>query len=92
LFLTHFGPVAQARPHLSQLMDNLQFIASAVRESLSADGSDEEKSERFSEWLRVELRRQMSDAAVDSYVVAAGFEYLWYGLARYWRKRSGALP
>jgi hypothetical protein len=27
---------------------------------------------------------------VDSYVVAAGFKYLWFGLARYWRKRLGA--
>ena len=33
----------------------------------------------------------MSEAAVDSYVVAAGFKYLWFGLARYWRKRLGVL-
>jgi glyoxylase-like metal-dependent hydrolase (beta-lactamase superfamily II) len=92
LFLSHFGPVAPPRPHLSQLMDNLQFTAGAVRESLSDEGSDEEKSGRFAEWLRGELRRQMSEAAVDSYVVAAGFKYLWYGLARYWRKRLGVLP
>lgn len=89
LFLTHFGPVTRVRPHLAELLDNLAMTAAAVRESLNGLGSDEEKSERFAEWLRQELRRRMSDAEVDSYVVAAGFKYLWFGLARYWRKRLG---
>jgi glyoxylase-like metal-dependent hydrolase (beta-lactamase superfamily II) len=89
LFLTHFGPVTPVRPHLSQLLENLQFTANLVRDSLNGDGTDEEKSERFAEWLRLELRRRMTEAEVDSYIVAAGFKYLWYGLARYWRKRLG---
>jgi glyoxylase-like metal-dependent hydrolase (beta-lactamase superfamily II) len=89
MFLTHFGPVTRVRPHLAELLDNLQFVAGAVRTSLESDGTDEEKSERFADWLRQELRRHMSDAAVDSYIVAAGFKYLWFGLARYWRKRLG---
>jgi hypothetical protein len=89
LFLTHFGPVTRVRPHLAELLDNLQIIASRVRESLGGAGTDEEKSERFAEWLRGELRRHMTDTEVDEYVVAAGFKYLWFGLARYWRKRLG---
>jgi glyoxylase-like metal-dependent hydrolase (beta-lactamase superfamily II) len=89
LFLTHFGAVTRVRPHLAELMDNLRVMARVVRESLTEPGSDEEKSEQFAEWLRRELRRQMTDAQVDSYVVAAGFKYLWFGLARYWRKRAG---
>jgi glyoxylase-like metal-dependent hydrolase (beta-lactamase superfamily II) len=89
LFLTHFGAVTRVRPHLAELMDNLALTSATVRESLTAPGSDEEKSERFAEWLRLELRRHMTDTAVDSYVVAAGFRYLWFGLARYWRKREG---
>ena len=87
LFLTHFGPVTRVRPHLAELLDNLGVTAATVRESLTGPGSDEEKSEQFAEWLRQELRRRMTDAEVDSYVVAAGFKYLWLGLARYWRKR-----
>ena len=90
LFLTHFGPITRVRPHLAELLDHLHVIARAVRESLETEGTDEEKSERFSAWLRQELRRYMSDAGVDSYVVASGFRYLWFGLARYWRKRLGA--
>jgi glyoxylase-like metal-dependent hydrolase (beta-lactamase superfamily II) len=89
LFLTHFGPVTRPRPHLAQLLDNLQLIAGVVRESLREEGTDEEKSVRFAEWFRQELRRHMAHAHVDSYVVASGFKYLWYGLARYWRKRLG---
>ena len=89
LFLTHFGAVTRVRPHLAELLDNLGMTAATVRESLEGPGSDEEKSERFADWLRQELRRRMTDAQVDSYVVAAGFKYLWFGLARYWRKRLG---
>jgi glyoxylase-like metal-dependent hydrolase (beta-lactamase superfamily II) len=89
LFLTHFGPVTRVRPHFADLMSNLEMTSGAVRESLTGPGSDEEKSERFAEWLRDKLRRQMTDAQVDSYVVAAGFKYQWFGLARYWRKRLG---
>jgi glyoxylase-like metal-dependent hydrolase (beta-lactamase superfamily II) len=89
LFLTHYGPVTRVRPHVAELMDNLAMMANVVRESLPGPGSDEEKSERFADWLRKELRRQMTDAQVDSYVVAAGFKYLWFGLARYWRTRAG---
>ena len=88
LFLTHFGAVTRVRPHLAELLDNLTQAADVVRESLPGPASDEEKSEQFAGWLRQELRRQMSDAEVDAYLVAAGFKYLWYGLARYWRKRA----
>jgi glyoxylase-like metal-dependent hydrolase (beta-lactamase superfamily II) len=88
LFLTHFGAVTRVRPHLAELLDNLTQAANVVRESLPGPASDEEKSEQFAGWLRQELRRQMSDAEVDAYLVAAGFKYLWYGLARYWRKRA----
>jgi glyoxylase-like metal-dependent hydrolase (beta-lactamase superfamily II) len=90
LFLTHFGAVTRVRPHLAELLENLTMTAAVVRESLPGPGSDQEKSERFAEWLRAELRRQMTEADVDSYIVAAGFRYLWFGLARYWRKRLGA--
>jgi glyoxylase-like metal-dependent hydrolase (beta-lactamase superfamily II) len=90
LFLTHFGPVTRVRPLLAELLDNLTVTARVVRDSLPGPGSDEEKSEQFADWLRQELRRRMTDAQVDAYVIAAGFKYLWFGLARYWRQRLGA--
>ena len=88
LFLTHFGPVTRVRPHLAELLDHLQLTSDAVRASLNEPGSDQERSERFAEWLRQELRGHMSEAQVDGYLLASEFRYLWFGLARYWRKRG----
>ena len=73
---------------VGELLDNLTQVANVVRESLPGPASDDEKSEQFADWLRQQLRRRMTDAEVDAYVVAAGFKYLWYGLARYWRTRA----
>jgi len=88
LFLTHFGPVTRVRPHLAELMEHVEIAAKVVRASLSEPGTDDERSERFAEWLRDQLRRHMTEAEIESYVVAAGFRYLWFGLARYWRKKN----
>ncbi len=89
LFLTHFGPVQGAAPHLQTLMENLETTAGIVRTRLSEPGTDEEKSRRFADDLRRELRRHMTDAQLAAYMAAAPPELLWLGLARYWRTRSG---
>jgi len=89
LFLTHFGPVHGAAPHLRALMENLETTAGLVRAGLSEPGTDEEKSRRFADDLERELRRHMTAAQLAACVVAAPPELLWLGLARYWRKRSG---
>ena len=89
LFLTHFGPVQGATPHLQALMENLEATSGMVRARLSEPGTDQGKSRRFADDLQRELRRHMTDAQLATYVVAAPPELLWLGLARYWRKRSG---
>ena len=89
LFLTHFGPVQGAAPHLQALMENLETTAGIVRTRLSEPGTDEEKSRRFADDLRRKLRRHMTDTQLAACMVAAPPELLWLGLARYWRKRSG---
>ena len=88
LFLTHFGPVQGARPHLRTLMENLKTFAEFVRTSLDEPGTDEERGERFGDQVTRELRRRMPEAQLASYSLAAPPELLWLGLARYWRKRS----
>ena len=88
LFLTHFGPAPSVRPHLQSLLENLETLAGFVRGLAGEPGTDEEQSRRFADMLRDELRRQMTVAQLDSYDLAAPFEQLWLGLARYWRKRS----
>lgn len=90
LFLTHFGPIAPVRPHLQALLENLQTVATMVRDSLSAEGSDDERSARFADDVRRDMRRRMTDAQVEAYGLSAPFHLLWLGLARYWRKRERA--
>jgi glyoxylase-like metal-dependent hydrolase (beta-lactamase superfamily II) len=88
LFMTHFGPVSNVRPHLRALLANLSTVARIVRQSLTEAGTDEERSAQFGERLRREMRREMTDAQLEAYGVAAPFNLLWLGLARYWRKRG----
>lgn len=88
LFLTHFGAAPSVRPHLQALLENLDLTSAWVRDSLADAGTDEERAARFGERLRRELRLHMSEAQLDAYPVAAPFEQLWLGLARYWRKKT----
>ena len=88
LFLTHFGPVSSVRPHLQTLQHNLEHTADIVRRTLAEPGTDDERSRAFAEALRHEMRKQMNDTQMAAYPVAAPFEMLWLGLARYWRKKG----
>lgn len=90
LFLTHFGPVTDVRPHVRALLANLQATAERVRLSLSEVGSDEDRTRRFVAWLRREVRRGMSESQAASYESAAPFDLVWLGLARYWRTRESS--
>ena len=87
LFLTHFGPTMSVRPHLQSLLENLERAAGWVRETLAEPGTDEERASRYAERLRHDLRRHMTEAQMAAYPIAAPFEQLWLGLARYWRKK-----
>jgi glyoxylase-like metal-dependent hydrolase (beta-lactamase superfamily II) len=89
LFLTHFGPsTLPSATHLQTLMDNLQTTLGIARATLAEEGSDEDRRKKFAEELKRELRRHMTDDQIASYGVAAPFESLWLGLARYLRKRA----
>ena len=88
LFLTHFGPVSHVRPHLETLWEHLEQMAGWVRRTLGEPGTDEERSRKFADQLRQHMRREMTDAQMAAYPVAAPFEQLWLGLARYWRKKG----
>jgi glyoxylase-like metal-dependent hydrolase (beta-lactamase superfamily II) len=88
LFLTHFGPVTTVHPHLSALRKNLTTVAALVNATLALDGTDADRRARFVDDLRLELRRQMTDAQAMAYEAATPLDLMWLGLARYWRKRS----
>jgi glyoxylase-like metal-dependent hydrolase (beta-lactamase superfamily II) len=88
LFLTHFGAVTDVPVHLRALAGNLQRAAGMARDALSMDASDDERRARFEARMRAEFRAHMNEQQSAAYESAAGFQLMWAGLARYWRKKE----
>lgn len=88
LFLTHFAEVHAVPPHMAALRGVLREAASEVRRSLDGDGDDAGKAAAHAVWMRGRLRGLASDADSRALELAAPYDQLWSGLARYWRKRS----
>lgn len=88
LFLTHFGVVTGARAHLARFRETLATQAEAVRQSLSAGETDEERARVFVEHMRREVRRTLPEHEARATELAAPFDQLWQGLARYWQKQT----
>jgi hypothetical protein len=88
LLLTHFGTVAGARAHLAGFREVLAKTAGIARESLAQGDSDDERAAAFVSRMRAEARAQLSEAEALTLELAAPFEQIWAGLARYWRKRD----
>ncbi len=88
LFLTHFGPVTPARAHLARFRLTLTSAAQAVKASMAAGGTDEERTRAFVEHMRRDVRNAMPEHEAKATELAAPFDQLWQGLARYWRKRA----
>jgi len=86
VFVTHFGPHAAGGAHLTEMAANLELTASLVKASLARSGDDQDREQWFTEELRRELRRRMSEADAQAYEVAGRFDLNWRGLARYWSK------
>jgi glyoxylase-like metal-dependent hydrolase (beta-lactamase superfamily II) len=87
LLLTHFGVVTPARAHIARFRETLAWTAAAAKAQLAAGGSEEEQSRAFVEFLRREARKAMSEQDAQIAELAAPFDQLWQGLARYWSKR-----
>ena len=88
LFLTHFGTVTPARAHLARFRHTLTSAAEAVKASMAAGGTDEEKVRRFVEQMRRDVRQALPEHEATAAELAAPFEQLWQGLARYWQKKN----
>jgi glyoxylase-like metal-dependent hydrolase (beta-lactamase superfamily II) len=87
LFLTHFGVVTPARAHIARFRKTLAWTAEVARAQMAAGGSDEEQTQAFVEFLRREVRKAMPEQEATTAELAAPFDQLWQGLARYWTKR-----
>jgi len=88
LFLTHFGVVTGAKAHLTRFRDTLTAQAEAVRQLLTAGGTDEARTRAFVEQMRREARKAMPEHEARTMELAAPFDQLWQGLARYWAKQA----
>ncbi len=86
LFLTHFGVVTGAKAHLARFREVLARQAEAVRESLAAGKTDGARTQVFVDHLRRDVRKAMPEHEARATELAAPFDQLWQGLARYWSK------
>ena len=88
LVLTHFGVVDDPVEHLRQFRGVLSRQAAVVRATLEhEDLTDEDRIRQFSEEMRADARRVLSEEDAKATEAAAAFDQLWLGLARYWRKK-----
>lgn len=88
LFLTHFGPITPARAHLARFRTTLTAQAELVRDALKAGGSEEQQIQAFVDRLRQDARRALPEREAKATELAAPFDQLWQGLARYWSKKT----
>lgn len=88
LFLTHFGEVTPARAHLARVRTTVSSAAAAVRELMKTPGTDEELAHRFAEQMRRDARKALPENGARAAELAAPFDQLWYGLARYFQKKA----
>ena len=88
LFLTHFGPVTPARAHLARFRTTLASAADGLdSEMIAAGGTDDELAKRFAEQMRQDVRKALPEREARAAELAAPFDQLWQGLARYWQKK-----
>lgn len=87
LFLTHFGEVSSARAHLARFRATITTAAETSREMMKTPGTDEELAQRFAEHMRRDVRKSLSETEARAAELAAPFDQLWQGLARYWEKK-----
>ena len=88
LFLTHFGPVPDAASHLEHYRRVLGDAADLVARSLAAGGADEDRVADFVSRMRADARDRLAERDAVALELAAPFDQIWAGLARYWRKKA----
>jgi hypothetical protein len=57
---------------------------------IAAGGSDDELAKRFAKRMRLDVRKALPESEARAAELAAPFDQLWQGLARYWQKKGTA--
>ena len=88
LFLTHFGPVSPARAHLARFRTTVATAAETSREMMQPPAARTKSwRKRFAEQMRQDVRKALPEHEARAAELAAPFDQLWQGLARYWQKK-----
>jgi len=87
LVLSHFGVFDDALAHLEQHDAALTEWAEGVRVSLDEPGTDDERATRFATEQLAAVKAASTEEGA-SRVHFSQIRDCWFGLARYWRKRS----
>ena len=90
LFLTHFGYSEKPAEHIAQFRDRLHRWAAKTQEIIRTAGSESAALETFMAAMRADIAKHVSSEEVDHYVLTAGLNLSFLGLARYLRKRATA--
>ena len=88
LFLSHFGQVTPARAHLARYRPALTAQAESVHALMKSGRTEEQQIQAFVDQLRTATRQALPEREARATELAAPFEQLWHGLARYWRKKE----
>jgi len=90
LFLTHFGFSENPTEHIAQFRDRLHRWAATAEKIIRTAKSDSAAMESFLSAMRGEISEHLPAEEVEHYVVSAGLNLSFLGLARYLRKRAQA--
>jgi len=55
---------------------------------MKTPGTDEELAHKFAEQMRRDVRKSLPENEARAAELAAPFDQLWQGLARYWQKKA----
>ncbi|MGQ0643803.1 MAG: MBL fold metallo-hydrolase [Gemmatimonadaceae bacterium] len=91
LVLSHFGVFDDPQLHLTRHDSALRDWADAVRASLDAPGTDDERAAHFAK-ERLAAVQAASTPEGATRVHFSQIRDCWFGLARYWRRRGVSFP
>jgi glyoxylase-like metal-dependent hydrolase (beta-lactamase superfamily II) len=90
LFLTHFGPFGDIGAHLDRTREGLRKWSERAARILQAGGDEQNQIAQFTSQADEEIRAALPEENASRYIFGASPLLSWYGLARYWKKRTGS--
>ena len=89
--VTHFGQAEGVEEHLTRFRENLHQWATAVRQGIESNATDEECLAEFTALVDSGLNETLAANKVALYQQGGAPWMSWPGLARYWRKKLKAI-